>query len=139
MPRPPNEDLTLGAGLIRKGEARGLHPAVAATPPDVIDRPATAVVPEAVPTPADRPPAPIDRSPTPVPTAVPEEDDEPPLRPLPPTDEPLRFTSFRLPVHLDEELRAMMFETRRSKQALLIEFVQDGIQRWRRDRSKRAG
>jgi hypothetical protein len=111
---------------------------VARTPPEVIERPAAPVAPEAVATPAAKPPAQTDPSPTPAPTAVPEEDDEPPLRPLPPTDEPLRFTSFRLPVHLDEELRAMMFETRRSKQALLIEFVQDGIRRWRRDRSKRA-
>jgi predicted DNA-binding protein len=50
---------------------------------------------------------------------------------------PKRFTSFRLPVELDEELRAMMFETRRSKQDLLIQFVTDGIKAWRRDRAKR--
>jgi hypothetical protein len=50
---------------------------------------------------------------------------------------PKRFTSFRLPVELDEELRAMMFETRRSKQELLIEFVIAGVQAWRGERAKR--
>jgi hypothetical protein len=62
---------------------------------------------------------------------------EPPLRALPPDDVPKRFTSFRLPVELDEELRAMMFETRRSKQDLLIEFVTAGVKSWRKDRVRR--
>jgi hypothetical protein len=31
----------------------------------------------------------------------------------------------------------MMFETRRSKQDLLIEFVAAGVQTWRRERAKR--
>ena len=64
--------------------------------------------------------------------------DEPPLRATPPEIEPLRFTSFRLPVELDEQLRAMMFETRRSKQDILIGFVRDGIAAWRKER-RRAG
>ena len=38
----------------------------------------------------------------------------------------------------DEDLRAMMFETRRSKQELLIEFVTEGVKMWRRDRAKRS-
>jgi hypothetical protein len=59
---------------------------------------------------------------------------DPPLRAAPPDDVPKRFTSFRLPVTLDEELRAMVFETRRSKQDLLIEFVTEGIKVWRRER-----
>ncbi len=38
-----------------------------------------------------------------------------PLRAIPPDDVPKCFTSFRLPIDLDdEESRAMMFETRRS-------------------------
>jgi hypothetical protein len=64
--------------------------------------------------------------------------DEPPLRAAPPDIEPLRFTSFRLPVELDELLRAMMFETRRSKQDILISFVRDGVAEWRKER-RRAG
>jgi hypothetical protein len=63
-------------------------------------------------------------------------DDEPPLRAAPPEIEPLRFTSFRLPVELDEELRAMMYETRKSKQDILISFVRDGIAAWRRERRR---
>lgn len=69
-------------------------------------------------------------------TTAPE---QPPLRPLPPNDVPKRFTSFRLPVDLDEELRAMIFETRRTKQDLLIEFVTAGIELWKRQRSERQG
>jgi hypothetical protein len=64
-------------------------------------------------------------------------EEDPPLRAIPPDDVPKRFTSFRLPVDLDEELRAMMFETRRSKQDLLTEFVTAGVQQWRRNRTKR--
>jgi len=109
------EDLTLGAGLIRKGEARGVSPTLAVAPQPVSAPP---------------PPQPL------APTV--EEVDDPPLRAAPPEDVPKRFTSFRLPVGLDEELRAMMFETRRSKQDLLIEFVTAGIKAWRRDRIKRS-
>src|SRR5215469_3150573 len=101
---------TLDAGLIRKGEARGVSPIVA--------------VPSAR---GESPP-----QPAPVPQAL--EEPDPPLRALPPDDVPKRFTSFRLPVQLDEDLRAMMFETRRSKQDLLIEFVTAGVQSWRRER-----
>jgi hypothetical protein len=67
-----------------------------------------------------------------------EDGPEPPLRPTPPDDVPKRFTSFRLPVDLDEDLRAMMFETRRSKQDLLIEFVTEGVKAWRRNRARRS-
>ena len=72
--------------------------------------------------------------PAPVPQPAPRRS---PLRAIPPDDVPKRFTSFRLPIDLDEELRAMMFETRRSKQDLLTEFVTAGVQQWRRNRSKR--
>ena len=106
------DELTLNTGLIRKGEARGGNPAMA------VDSPAPASLPAAAP----RHPAAIE---------------EPPLRPLPPEDIPKRFTSFRLPVTLDEELRAMIFETRRTKQDLLIEFVTAGIEKWRRERLNR--
>jgi len=117
MARQP-DDLSLGTGLIRKGEARGLSPAAAvpASPEEIVR----------MPTPA---PAPVLRS------AI--DEDDPPLRAAPPDDVPKRFTSFRLPVALDEDLRAMMFETRRSKQDLLIEFVTQGIKTWRRDRMRR--
>jgi hypothetical protein len=121
MVQPP-EDLSLGAGLIRKGEARGLSPALAAAP-------AASVSAVATPTPVAHPPIASE------PSGV--EVDDPPLRAVPPDDIPKRFTSFRLPVALDEELRAMMFETRRSKQDLLIDFVTQGIKVWRRDRAKR--
>jgi hypothetical protein len=117
MARQP-DDLSLGTGLIRKGEARGLSPAMAVPAPreEVVRMPTSA--------------------PAPVPTPAIDEDD-PPLRAAPPDDVPKRFTSFRLPVALDEDLRAMMFETRRSKQDLLIEFVTQGIKAWRRDRIRR--
>lgn len=125
------DDLTLGAGLIRKGQARGLSPSLAVAesleddqPPVRAEQPAIAQ-PVAVPMPA--PPAP--------PAEVAE--DDPPLRPPPPDDIPKRFTSFRLPVSLDEDLRSMIFETRRTKQDLLIEFVTAGIERWRQDRARR--
>jgi hypothetical protein len=107
---PQNDDLTLGTGLIRKGQARGLSPAVASEPAEPHPQPA------------------------PIATV---RDPDPPLRAIPPDDIPKRFTSFRLPVSLDEELRAMMFETRRSKQDLLIDFVTEGIKSWRRERIKR--
>ena len=111
-----NDDLTLGTGLIRKGEARGLSPALAVPPPQKHEY--------NVSVPANVEPA-----------LAPE--NEPPLKAIPPDDIPKRFTSFRLPVSLDEELRAMMFETRRSKQDLLIDFVTEGIKIWRRERAKR--
>jgi hypothetical protein len=63
---------------------------------------------------------------------------DPPLRAVPPDDVAKRFTSFRLPVSLDEDLRAMMFETRRSKQDLLIDFVTEGVKGWKRERMKRS-
>ena len=128
MAQPP-EDLTLGAGLIRKGEARGVSPALAVAPrlaEPLAPAPQQAQSPAPAPVPAPAQPA-----------AVVEESDDPPLRAAPPEDVPKRFTSFRLPVDLDEKLRAMMFETRRSKQDLLIEFVTAGIKAWRRDRIKR--
>jgi hypothetical protein len=76
--------------------------------------------------------------PVPAPSYVPQAMvDEPPLRAAPPEDVPKRFTSFRLPVDLDEELRAMIYETRRSKQDLLISFVTEGIRKWRLDRLRK--
>ena len=132
MARQPTEDLTLGAGLIRKGEARGLSPAMAEASPEP--------TPPSVAAPPSSPLAAAQVRPEP-PQAAPMPDiveDEPPLRAAPPDDVPKRFTSFRLPVELDEELRAMMFETRRSKQDLLIEFVTEGVKVWRRNRAKRS-
>src|SRR4051812_25821445 len=104
------DELTLNTGLIRKGEAKGVNPAMA------VDLPAPASL-QALQSPAVS--------------------EGPPLRPFPPEDIPKRFTSFRLPVTLDEELRAMIFETRRTKQDLLIEFVTAGIEKWRRERLNR--
>jgi hypothetical protein len=127
MAQPPREDLSLGAGLIRKGEARGQSPALAVPP-----RPAPVELPAPVEPVSAAPPSTQRLSPT-----IADELDDPPLRAAPPDDIPKRFTSFRLPVTLDEELRAMMFETRRSKQDLLIEFVTAGIKTWRRERVKR--
>jgi hypothetical protein len=134
MSRQP-EDLSLGAGLIRKGEARGLSPALAAPPePEDPAQATPALAPRAALAPAASPPA---QEPAPA-AAVIEDEPEPPLRPAPPDDVPKRFTSFRLPVDLDEDLRAMMFETRRSKQDLLIEFVTEGVKAWRRNRARRS-
>jgi len=131
MSRQP-EDLTLGAGLIRKGEARGLSPSLAEVPSQP-----PAAIPEPVAPPIDAaPPAARQAPPKPAPVTV-EDVPEPPLRAVPPDDVPKRFTSFRLPVPLDEDLRAMIFETRRTKQDLLIEFVTAGIQTWKRDRARR--
>ena len=100
------DELTLDTGLIKKGEARGVNPALAVSQPEP-------------------------------PRHAPESIEEPPLRPAPPEDIAKRFTSFRLPVNLDEELRAMIFETRRTKQDLLIEFITAGIEKWRRERVAR--
>jgi hypothetical protein len=133
------DDLTLASGLIRKGEARGLSPALATAqtaqepaPKPASSLPAAAIAPEPLPVGAASPPSP---QLAPALATVAEED--PPLRALPPDDVAKRFTSFRLPVSLDEDLRAMMFETRRSKQDLLIDFVTAGVQAWRRDRVRR--
>ena len=120
MARQP-DDLSLGTGLIRKGEARGLHPRNG--DPNERDEIANDAASSTSP-----------QLPRPAPVT---EDDDPPLRAAPPDDVPKRFTSFRLPVALDEDLRAMMFETRRSKQDLLIEFVTDGIKRWQQERVRR--
>ena len=128
MAQPPREDLSLGAGLIRKGEARGQSPALAVPP-----IPAPVELPAPVEPASAAPPRPQRLAPT----IVDDLPEDPPLRAAPPDDVPKRFTSFRLPVTLDEELRAMMFETRRSKQDLLIEFVTAGIRTWRRERAKR--
>ena len=117
------DDLALGAGLIRKGEARGQSPVMAAATPSSVQ---PAPPPIAVPTPT-APSAPARQ-------IVPEEGRG--VVPVPPTDEAKRFTSFRLPVALDEELRAMVFQTRRSKQDILIEFVIEGVARWKRAMAK---
>ena len=120
-----NTDLSLGTALIRKGEARGLNPALAVSPPAV--NPALPVAASAAPATIPEPQLPATIADVP----------DPPLRAAPPDDVPKRFTSFRLPVALDEEFRAMIFETRRSKQDLLIEFVTTGIKLWRQERLKR--
>jgi hypothetical protein len=130
------EDLTLGSGLIRKGEGRGVSPALAM--PDVTPQ-VPFVAPE--PDPAAQPNGPTGpeaRVYQAMPSVqAPLVEEEPPLRAIPPDDVPKRFTSFRLPVDLDEELRSMMFETRRSKQDLLIDFVTRGVKAWRQGRAKR--
>jgi hypothetical protein len=135
MARQP-EGLSLDAGLIRKGEARGLHPTVATPVPEAIQ--------PIVPSPEPSVTSSLEAQSTVVApqrtmaTRAPEEDaDEPPLRPLPPADEPMRFTSFRVPVSLDEQLRGMIFETRRSKQDILTEFVRQGLERYRKERKRR--
>jgi hypothetical protein len=130
------DDLTLGAGLIKKGEARGVSPALA-VPSPLREEPPAPRPAAAAPVLAPRSP----RAPTPAPTPMPgaalaADEPDPPLRAAPPDDVAKRFTSFRLPVSLDEDLRAMMFETRRSKQDLLIEFVTEGVKLWRRDRAR---
>jgi hypothetical protein len=133
-----NDDLSLGTGLIRKGEARGISPALAVPPRQQEPVTATPATSSPAPTPvaAELPPVAPPAQPAPVVPPLAEEP-EPPLRAIPPDDVAKRFTSFRLPVSLDEDLRAMMFETRRSKQDLLIDFVTAGVQAWRRDRVRR--
>ena len=113
---------TLDAGLIRKGEARGVNPALAT--------PAASPAPSPQ---ADGPFRPHQNDPEPIrtvrenravgpaagPSSPPHESEpDPTLRALPPDDVPKRFTSFRLPVTREEDLRAMIFETRRTKQDL---------------------
>jgi hypothetical protein len=122
---------TLDAGLIRKGEARGTSPALATPAPPIVPKPAPAPVPTVRENPT------VESGARPFLPPYENAEPDPPLRALPPDDVPKRFTSFRLPVTLDEELRAMIFETRRTKQDLLIEFVTAGVQAWRRDRAKR--
>jgi hypothetical protein len=138
-----NDDLSLGAGLIRKGEARGLSPALAAikkeeaAPEPISPSPAPAQTNRPASSPAPLPPTPTAAVEPPASTQLDEDEVDPPLRAVPPDDVAKRFTSFRLPVSLDEDLRAMMFETRRSKQDLLIGFVTEGVRAWKRDRAKR--
>ena len=139
MARQPDE-LALNAGLIRKGEARGLHPIVAQHPPELapepISEPAGAMSTSPPPQPRHRQAPRVSAPGTHNREPLDDDADEPPLRAVPPEIEPLRFTSFRVPVELDEQLRAMMFETRRSKQDILTGFVRDGIAAWRRDRRR---
>jgi hypothetical protein len=121
-----DDSLTLGAGLIRKGQARGQSPAEAA-----VAEPSESV--SAAPaSPVPAPSTVVAASPS-----VMVEAEPPPLRAQPPEDVPKRFTSFRLPVSVDEQLRDMIYETRRSKQDLLLEFVNAGLQRWHQERLKR--
>ncbi len=126
-----NDDLSLGAGLIRKGQARGASPAMAV--PQAVEKAVEPSPPTSTPQPVAAA-GPISAH---LPAIAQIEDPDPPLRALPPDDVPKRFTSFRLPVTLDEDLRAMMYETRRSKQDLLIDFVTAGVQAWRKERAKR--
>jgi hypothetical protein len=137
MARQP-EGLSLDSGLIRKGEARGLHPTVATPVPGSPQPSAQADPPEEPPAaPSELHSAAVAAQRT-MATRMPDDDaDEPPLRPLPPADEPMRFTSFRVPVSLDEQLRGMIFETRRSKQDILTEFVRQGLERYRKERKRR--
>jgi hypothetical protein len=142
MSQRPN-DLALAPGLIRKGEARGLHPEVAALAPPPVAAPSQ---PEPAPPKTTQRASSLAAAPRPasgrkpVPMAALEDDaDEPPLRAAPPDDVPKRFTSFRLPVELDEFLRAMVFETRQSKQDLLTQAVTELVARWKRERARRAG
>jgi hypothetical protein len=130
-----NNDLTLGTGLIRKGEAKGLNPAMAVPPKQ--GEAVAAPLPEAISAATYAPPAPVPMHAVPEAPQQADEEVDPPLRAIPPDDVAKRFTSFRLPVSLDEDLRAMMFETRRSKQDLLIAFVTEGLKGWKRDRAKR--
>jgi hypothetical protein len=130
-----NDDLSLGSGLIRKGEARGVSPALAVPPRR--EEPLTHPEPQPVPPSAQPPAAPVAAAALALETPPFIDEPDPPLRAAPPDDVAKRFTSFRLPVSLDEDLRAMMFETRRSKQDLLIEFVTEGVKAWRRERAKR--
>lgn len=138
-----NDDLSLGTGLIRKGEARGISPALAVPPKreDPVAPQAASTVAPTQQLPATQPVAPPQPNPEPSPMPAtspqPTEETDPPLRAVPPDDVAKRFTSFRLPVSLDEDLRAMMFETRRSKQDLLIDFVTEGVKGWKRDRVRR--
>lgn len=145
MPQP-QPDLTLGAGLIRKGEAKGLHPDIAApaasaavaAPPAVATLGPETATPAGQPAQRSAPSAPRAPAVRNVPPMFAEDDaDDPPLRAVPPDDVPKRFTSFRLSVDLDEALRAMMFETRQSKQDLLTKAVADLVAGWRKSRVKR--
>jgi hypothetical protein len=65
--------------------------------------------------------------------------DEPPLQPAPVDDVLRRLISFRTPVQLDQDLRAMVFETGRTKQDLLTDFLAEGIRKWRVARRRAAG
>src|SRR5215471_11072621 len=99
MARQP-DDLSLDAGLIRKGEARGLHPTTAQqlpeTPPERASEPPGGMVADASPPPHPRPTRHALRAVPRAPTVEPPADDpdEPPLKAAPPEIEPLRFTSF---------------------------------------------
>jgi hypothetical protein len=48
-----------------------------------------------------------------------------------------RQISFRATVEIDLAMRSMMFETGRSQQEILEEFVGEGLRKWRE--SRRAG
>jgi hypothetical protein len=65
--------------------------------------------------------------------------DEPPLQPAPVDDVLRRLISFRTPVQLDQDLRAMVFETGRTKQDLLTDFLAEGIRKWKVARRGTAG
>jgi hypothetical protein len=65
--------------------------------------------------------------------------DEPPLQPAPVDDVLRRLVSFRTPVQLDQDLRAMVFETGRTKQDLLTDFLAEGIKKWKVARRRAAG
>jgi hypothetical protein len=111
----------LSSSLVQKGRA------VPADPTDAI---------------APEPPPPPPAAPTQEPEAVVRTDDltdDPPLRAPPVRDELRRIVSFRAPIQLDRDLEGMMFETGRTKQELLTEFLAEGIRRWKTERRRGAG
>lgn len=59
---------------------------------------------------------------------------DPPLRPAPPRAEATRQLSFRASVFLQGEMRDMMYETGRSQQEIMTEFMTEGFRRWRASR-----
>jgi hypothetical protein len=65
--------------------------------------------------------------------------DEPPLQAAPVDDVLRRLISFRTPVQLDQDLRAMVFETGRTKQDLLTDFLAEGIRKWKVARRRTGG
>jgi hypothetical protein len=127
MPSRPIDALT--PDLVKKGEARGLSPDSIVLSPPTTAHSGTPVAPlNATAMPKVPPPPDIAVSHL--------ASDTPALTPVPPADVARRFISFRVPVELDEDLRAMIFQTRRSKQDLLIEFVSEGVKKWKRDLAK---
>jgi len=131
MSRRP-EDLALGDELmVRKGEARAVGPAAAASPAPAEQPPAVSLAePPAV-------AAPLHASEA---YTVPNQDTQ--------DDLPLVigkrhtvervFTNVRIPVDLDERLFRMMVATRRKKQDIIEHFIREGLERYENE-LRRAG